>query len=252
MPREGGVVGLRDLGRVAVLGLVERLIAVGAGVLDSIGGCRVCAVFVVAAGVANTVIVDAAIGGAGVVVVQVAVGGGWGGGKLRSRLGCYEEMRDAAGLLPVILTISVVVHCVDGKINVQPRRPRQQGEGGAETGGDCLPDSLEVCERVCLVLELEILITVCVVVVEAREAAPLAVRDVGLGLVRLLRLLLAARVARPFRGVLGLELVAVCIDDGVYVPLGGHRAQKSVAKNTDAILGVTMRMAKNACDRGLR
>lgn len=69
MRREGGVVGLRDPGRVAILGLLERLIAVGAGVLDSIGGCRVCAIFVVAAGVADTVIVDTAIGGPDVVVV---------------------------------------------------------------------------------------------------------------------------------------------------------------------------------------
>lgn len=101
---------------------------------------------------------------------------------------------------------------------------RDSNERGARDLGDCLPDSLEVRESVCLVLKLDIFVTVCVVIVEARKAASLAVRQVGLGLERLLRLLLAVRVTRPLRGLLGLALIAVCIDHGIYVPLGGHSA----------------------------
>lgn len=101
---------------------------------------------------------------------------------------------------------------------------RDNNERGARDSGDCLPDSLEVRESVCLVLKLKIFVTVCVVIVKARKAAPLAVREVGLGLVRLLRLLLAARVTRSLRGLLGLGLIAVCVDHGIYVSLGGHSA----------------------------
>lgn len=124
MRREGGVVGLRDPGCLVVFGFLERLLAVGAVVFDSIGGGRVCAIFVVASCVADAVIVNTAIRGAiVVVVVQIAVGN-W-VGKLRAGPGCYEEVRDSTGLLPVILTISVAVHCGNGKTNVQPRRSRQ-------------------------------------------------------------------------------------------------------------------------------
>lgn len=69
--REGGVVGFRDSGCLVVFGLLERLLAVGAVILDSIGGCRVCAVFVVASRVADAVVVNTAIRGAVVVVVVV-------------------------------------------------------------------------------------------------------------------------------------------------------------------------------------
>lgn len=106
MRREGGVVRLRDPGCFVVFVLPEGSPAAGPSILDSVGGGRVCAVFVVASCVADSVIIDTAISGA--VVVWIAVDGwGWGCGKLRTRLGCYEEVRDTTGLLPIILTISV-------------------------------------------------------------------------------------------------------------------------------------------------
>lgn len=122
---------------------------------------------------------------------------------------------------------------------------RDNNERVLKIWGDCLPDCLEIRERVCLVLELEVFVTVCVIMVEAGKAAPLAVREVGLGLMRLLRLLLAARVPCPFRGLLGLALVAVCVGNGIYVPLGGHSAYECVEKNTETLFwGLTLRLSK--------
>ena len=53
-------------------------------------------------------------------------------------------------------------------------------------GGVCLPNRLEVCERVRLVLELEILIAVDNGLIKAGKAGSLAVGQVRLWLLRLL------------------------------------------------------------------
>lgn len=84
MRQEGGVVGLGDLGCFVVLGLFERLFVVRAAALGVIGGGCVCAVFVVASCVADTIIVDTAVGDVTVVVVVEVAGGRWGSGQLRS------------------------------------------------------------------------------------------------------------------------------------------------------------------------
>lgn len=101
-------------------------------------------------------------------------------------------------------------------------RDNCEGAWRIKPAGCFLPDIVQICEGISLVLDLKVFITVCIVMVEAGKAAALAVRDVGLRLVRLLRPLLAARVAYSIRGVLRLALVAVRVDHRIYVPLGGH------------------------------
>lgn len=135
----------------------------------------------------------------------------------------------------------------------QDVRDKNERKGRVKDSGGCLPDGLEVRECVCLVLEFEVFVTVCVVMVEARKAAPLAVREVGLGLMRVLRLLLAARVSCPLCGLLGLALVVVYIDYGIYVPLGGHSAYEYVGKNAETLFwDLTLRLSKQDCNPGSR
>lgn len=114
MGREGGVVGLGNPGCLVVSALLERLVGVGRAVLDSVGGGGICPVFVVASCIVMAV------------VVRIAVGcWAWGRRELRARSGRYEEVGDATGLLPIVLTTSVGVRCGSGKTNVQPRHTGQ-------------------------------------------------------------------------------------------------------------------------------
>lgn len=96
MRREGGVVRLGDPICLVVSAMLERLVTGGRAVVNSVGGGRVCPVFVVA-----SCFVIAA-------VVWIAVGcWAWGCRELRARFGRYEEVGDATGLLPIVLTTSV-------------------------------------------------------------------------------------------------------------------------------------------------
>lgn len=77
------------------------------------------------------------------------------------------------------------------------------GGGGGALGGEesCLPDGLKVCERVRLVLEVKILITVREGLVSAGKAVSLAIGNIcG----RLLRLLLAVGLSLTGVGVVGV------------------------------------------------